>query len=62
MESKDRIALTIQAACVTKTLGNLIACSSWLVARLALREVHEHVDRLTKMVEEGTDEYAQRWY
>ena len=54
IESRDTVALTVQVACVVKTLGNLIACKSWLQARLALREAAEMMDRLAKMVEAGS--------
>jgi len=54
IESRDTVALTVQVACVVKTLGNLIACKSWLQARLASREAAEMMDRLAKMVEAGS--------
>jgi len=54
MDAKDTVALTIQAACVVKTLGNLIACKSWLQARLALSETAGMMDRLIEMVEKGS--------
>jgi len=54
IESRDIIALTIQAAAVVKTVSNLIACRSWLQAKLALREAQRMMDTAAAMVEKGS--------
>lgn len=53
IETRDVLALTVQAATTVKSLGNLIACRSWLQARLALREVWQQVEGLSKTIEKG---------
>jgi len=54
IDAKDAIELTILAATVVKALGNLIACRSWLQARLALRCVQEQMGRMAAKVEKGS--------
>jgi len=54
IENRDMIALTIQAATVVKTVSNLIACRSWLQAKLALREAQGMMVRMAEMVEKGS--------
>ena len=54
MELKDKLALTIQAAVVMMSLSNMVSCSSWLVARLALREFAENANRLNAIIKEGS--------
>jgi hypothetical protein len=54
IESRDAIALTLQAAMVMQTAGRLVACRSWLAARLVLKALQGDVLRLAKMIEEGS--------
>jgi hypothetical protein len=54
IEKGDRVALTVQAAVLVKYAGNLVACQSWLVARLALAELRKHIDELAKTIEAGS--------
>ena len=37
IERRDVLALTIQVAAVIKPLARMIACTSWLQARLAMQ-------------------------
>ena len=54
IEKRDEIGLALQAAVLVKTLGNMFACRSWLVARLALQELRLRVDELAKTIETGS--------
>jgi hypothetical protein len=54
IDKRNEIALALQASVAMKSLGNLIACRSWLQARLALREVKMRVDDLSKTVTQGS--------
>ena len=54
IDTGDVLFLTVQAATVMKALGNLIACRSWMQARLVLAEAHELMDRIDKTVELGS--------
>jgi len=50
VEKRDEIVLAIQAALVMKSLSQLVGCRSWLVAKLAMREVTKRLDELQSTV------------
>ena len=54
IEKRDEIVLTMQAAILVKSSGNLVRCRSWLVARLALKELRQSIDELAKTIEAGS--------
>ena len=56
IEKRDEITLALQAAVLIKSAANMIGCGSWLVARLALKELYQRVDELTKTIEAGSKE------
>jgi hypothetical protein len=53
MSAQARIKLSLQAAVALKSLANLVACQSWLVARLALREVQACLADIQTPIDSG---------
>lgn len=54
IDGKSSVELSVRSALVVKSVANLIGCKSWLVARLALRELRTTVDALSKAIEAGS--------
>jgi len=54
IEKRDEIGLALQAAVLVQSVGTLVGCRSWLVARLTLEEVRQRVDELAKTIEAGS--------
>ena len=54
VETRDEFQILVQAAVVMRSLSNLVGCKSWLVARLALKELRQRVDELAQTIEVGS--------
>ena len=52
--AKDRVDLSIRTALLVKSASSLIACQSWLVARLALKELRHDIDVLAEAIDKGS--------
>jgi len=49
--NRDEIGLAVQVALLVKSASNLVACRSWLVAGLTLKELRQRVDKLATTIE-----------
>ena len=53
-KKSDRLELALQAAVIVKSVGDLVGCRSWLVARRALQDLRKLVGELAKTVEDAS--------